>query len=133
MNEPDAEPEQEHSGDRARHELGARDAQRAPAPGENRCEQQPGHEEARPGGKERRDRLDRDLDPEVGRPPDDVDDEEGDPDVSDGSGHERENAGGAIGVRTPSVPAALRLGHSTLLLEWTALANTDTLGVRHGV
>ncbi len=72
---PDAEPEQEPADDRARTELGTRDAQRRAAPGEDRCEEERGGEEARPGGEERRDRVDRDLDPEVRRAPDDVDDE----------------------------------------------------------
>ena len=56
------------------------------------AEQQRGREEARARGEERRHRLDGDLDREVRRAPDDVDDEQRDPDVLDGSGHERGNA-----------------------------------------
>ena len=54
---------------------------RARAVGE-RQEQQPGEDEPRPGHEQRRDRLDRDVDREVGRTPDEVHRGKGDHDLS---------------------------------------------------
>ena len=51
VHQPDAEPEQEAADDRARAELGARDAERRAAPGEDRREEHRGDEEARPAAR----------------------------------------------------------------------------------
>jgi hypothetical protein len=72
---------EEAAGEDRRPELGRGDPERgaAPAPPGEPAEQQGRADEAHGDGEERRDRLARELDPEVRRPPDDVDGRERDP------------------------------------------------------
>ena len=73
--------------DRGAAELAAADAEARPAQGEDRGQKRACDEEAASAGEQRWQRLDGDLDPEVRRAPEDVDDEQRRPDVSDGSRH----------------------------------------------
>src|SRR5262245_16171639 len=107
MDGPDAEGEEQQPCGGAAHELAACDPQARPAQGEDRREERARDEEPASRGKKRRHRVDDDLDAEVRRAPHHPDGEERDPDVFDGSSHEKENAGRRTPVRTSEATGAL--------------------------
>ena len=87
MHETDPEREEEATDDRGAAELATADTEARPAQCEDRGEKPACDEEAASAGEKRWQRLHGDLDPEVRRAPEDVDDEQRRPDVSDGSRH----------------------------------------------
>src|SRR4029453_11762738 len=95
-----------HADRRVREELPTRDHEAPAARRQQGGEDQPRRQEARSRGEQRWQRVDGDLDREVRRSPDEVDDPEGDPHASRGRAHMEEDVSEATPVRTnwPAVP-----------------------------
>ena len=100
---------------------------------QDRREEHARHEEAAARGEERRQRLDDDLDAEVRRAPDEVDDEQRRPHVPDRSRHAGANVARRIPVRTSPLPRATPAGPSELLLASNSAPDDSCTGVESGL
>src|SRR6266487_6224457 len=108
VDDADAEGEEKQADERAREQLPRADPEAAASERENEHEDQAGREEARASGEQGRKRLDGDLDSEIRRAPDEVDDAERQPYLSRRRGHAKKNVDEAMSMRTRWSRPALR-------------------------
>ena len=98
---PTPHAEQRDAQTRRRERFAAVDAKRSPRDCEDRGEDCRCSEEARSGREERRQRAHGELDPEVRRSPDEVDDPERSPELDPPAAHDEWSARRRLGVRSP--------------------------------
>ncbi len=102
VHQADPAREQRDAQTRRRERFAAVDAKRSPRDCEDRGEDRRRSEEARSGREERRQCAHGELDPEVGRSPDEVDDPERRPELDLPAAHVEWNSRRRLGVRSPA-------------------------------